>query len=97
MYTILILKVDGLYSEVQGGLLWVRKMFKNVFEKVLGVIHKACGHRRGISIKILSPNILDFYDFLLSKYWTSTRIFVEVQYFDKKIRGNPVFWDLEFL
>ena len=49
-----------------------------------------------ISIKILSPTILDFYGNFLSKYWISTKNFVEVQYFDKKIHRSPVFWDLEF-
>ena len=32
----------------------------------------------------------------LSKYWTSTKFFVEVQYFDKYFYRSPVFWDLEF-
>ena len=49
-----------------------------------------------ISMKILSPKILDFYEFFLSKYWTSTKFFVEVQYFDKYFCRSPVFWDLEF-
>ena len=75
--------------------------------KTIGELDFGANHLRYFGLRILEKS-LDFYKncksqntgFLLkflSKYWISTKNFVEVQYFDKKFHRSPVFWDLEFL
>ena len=64
-------------------------------------------YNRYFGLRILKK-ILDFYKnfkfqntgllwIFLSKYWTSTKFFVEIQYFDKKNHRSRVFRDLKFL
>ena len=72
------------FSKVKLGAYYLQSIFRtNILkEKIPNFYKYSIPQNTGFLLKILS------------KFWTSTKILVEVYYFDKKFQRSPELWDL---